>query len=100
MARNQKFEGNVPTGDEWWAAKTLPLGGGQWILFVRGKPSEGWINTKLVFDGERHWKANFWLSYNFDKGRFAATNDSRLLEREQQYINLRRQYLEAIHDLA
>lgn len=100
MARNQMFKGNVPTGDEWWAAKTLADGdGGEWILFVRGKADDGWINTKLVFDGWRKRKANFWLAYNFEAERFAGTRDSKLLATKDEYSDLRRQFIEAVHEL-
>lgn len=101
MARNQMFEGNVPAGDDWWAAKTLADGdSGEWILFVRGKAADGWINTKLVFDGRRKRKANFWLNYNFEIGRFAANHDSRLLGAEDEYSQLRREFIEAVHEIA
>ena len=47
---------------------------GNWDAYVSSfvdDSNKSWINFKLVFDGKRKHKANFWLAYNYDEHRFA-----------------------------
>ena len=77
---NRSFEGLVPKNPVYACVGSIDHDG-SWDVYFSNFDFENktWVNFKLVFNGKRKSKANFWLSYNYDEHRFANNSCYRVL---------------------
>ena len=71
--KNKLYYGVPPKNEAYLCVGSIEYQG-NWDAYISSfvnESNKSWINFKLVFDGQRKHKANFWLAYNYDEHRFA-----------------------------
>lgn len=75
----KEFTGNDPSGNLYFKVGTITFNG-DWIVYaVKKNNNSSWVNLKIIFDGKRTNKANFWLGYNLEEKKFSNNSCSKVL---------------------
>ena len=79
--KNTLYYGKPPKNSAYICVGSIEYHGNWDVYFASfvDESNKTWINFKLVFDGQRKHKANFWLAYNYDEHRFADNDGYRVL---------------------
>lgn len=66
MRKVRSYRGNAPAGEYWQMADTIrDAQGVDWIVWFHLRAMDsGYINFKIVADGEAKRKANYWIARN------------------------------------
>jgi len=66
MRKVRSFRGNPPNGDHWQMADSITDAQGvDWVVWFHLRAMDrGYVNFKIVADGEAKRKANFWIARN------------------------------------
>ncbi len=72
----KRYLGHKPKTDDWNFLGSVEADG-NWFVYVRPDPSNGWSSVKVVADGRALGKANYWLGWNGQ--RFSRHADLPLL---------------------
>jgi hypothetical protein len=72
----KRYLGHKPKTDDWSFLGAVKADG-DWLVYVRPDPSNGWSSVKVVADGRALGKANYWLGWNGQ--RFSRHADLPLL---------------------
>lgn len=66
MRKVRSFRGNIPKEDHWQMADSITDAQGvDWMIWFHLKAmDQGYINFKIVADGEAKRKANYWIAKN------------------------------------
>jgi hypothetical protein len=69
--KDKFYYGIPPKNDSYFCIGSIQYDGNWDVYFLVNAENTFWLNFKLVFNGKREHKANFWLAYNYDEQRFA-----------------------------
>jgi hypothetical protein len=86
MRKARSFTGNQPVGEKWrMGEKIADARGADWIIWYHlAALDQGYVNFKIVADGEAKRKANYWIARN--KAGVSRNRDVVILKENNPYL--------------